>query len=103
MPASDNGGATPLNVNDWMQVSDYPNEAVRRGQQGYVTVRYTITAEGRVSDCGVTRSSGFPLLDAVPCRLLRSRARFRPALDENGSPRATTATTSMQFWLPDGN
>jgi protein TonB len=101
-PPSDFGGATPILSRPLLRFSDYPTSAVREGQQGYVVVRFTITARGRAADCVVTRSSGFRRLDAVPCRLILARARFHPARDANGQARATIATTSMQFWMPGG-
>jgi protein TonB len=103
LPAPDYGGATPLNERDWFSFTDYPLGAAEQRQQGYVVIRYTITVAGRVADCAVIRSSGFARLDAVPCRLFERRARFTPAQDETGSPRATRATSAMQFWLPGEN
>ena len=103
LPAPDYGGATPLNAGEWYSFNDYPMAAVERREQGYVVIRYTITTAGRATDCRVIRSSGFARLDAVPCRIFERRALFNPALDQHGSPRATTATSAMQFWLPDGN
>lgn len=102
LPPADYGGAKPLHPEAWYTFEDYPDAAVRRGEQGYVVVRYTITAGGRVGACAVARSSGSPRLDAVLCPLLQRRARFSPARDEHCTPRATTGTSAMQFWLPDG-
>ena len=101
MPSSDFGGAVPLSRGAWLKIEDYPTEAVRNGVQGYVTVGIDIGAKGRVTACKVTRSSGHALLDSIPCRILKRRARFKPALDTKGIAVATQGTMSMQFWLPN--
>ena len=98
-PKSDFGGAVPLNVNEWYTFHDYPMEAIRSGEEGYVTVSFTIGTDGLMSDCGVTRSSGFAELDRIPCELLPARARFSPTKDAGGAAVVTHGTTSMAFWI----
>jgi protein TonB len=97
-PASDWGGAVPLNLRSWFSYEDYPDAAAIAGEEGYVTVAFAIGADGRMSDCQVTRSSGFKRLDDIPCKVLPKRARFKPALDANGAPMATRGSTSMSFY-----
>ena len=99
-PESNWGGAAPLNQDKWYSYEDYPEEALRRGQEGYVTVAFTITPDGRMTGCHVIRSSGSRSLDAVPCWVLPKRARFSPAKDGQGQPLATHGETSMSFWTP---
>ena len=98
LPKDDFGGAVPLNRNRWSNVDDYPDAAAHAGQQGYVTVSYIIGVDGRLTNCNVVRSSGYPILDAIPCKVLPKRARFAPARDANGAPIATHGTSSMAFW-----
>nr|WP_137676480.1 energy transducer TonB [Parerythrobacter lutipelagi] len=75
-------------LRSYFRASDYPRRAARDGRQGSVTVMLTIGGNGRVSGCNVTSSSGHSDLDKETCDVLRKRARFTPAADENG--RATT-------------
>ena len=98
IPESNYGGATPLNLRDWYSVYDYPDELALKGVEGFVTVEFIIGTDGRMSDCNVARSSGSRQLDAIPCRILPKRARFKPALNANGVPVATKGSTSMSFW-----
>lgn len=63
---------------------DYPREALRHFQTGIVRVQLVIDPTGRVAGCHVVVSSGFPALDGETCTLLRARARFTPARDEEG-------------------
>ena len=64
---------------------EYPARAVREGHEGRVSYVLTIDESGRVTNCVVAASSGYPLLDEATCRTAR-RARFEPALDASGSP-----------------
>ncbi|HYW16708.1 MAG TPA: energy transducer TonB [Allosphingosinicella sp.] len=64
---------------------DYPPAALRTGQQGAVGYTLDVGANGRVTGRTVTQSSGSATLDDTTCRLLRSRARFTPALDDAGA------------------
>jgi protein TonB len=70
--------------------SDYPDGAYRAHVGGTVHLRFTVAPSGRVSDCAVTRSSGSRELDAVTCRLIMARFRYRPARDAEGKPIAET-------------
>ncbi len=74
------------NPQDLISGSDYPRSSARRNETGIVSVQIEVSPKGRVDACEITESSGFETLDAVTCSLMRSRARFDPALDLAGSP-----------------
>lgn len=63
---------------------DYPAEALDRNQQGTVAIRVRIDKQGEVSDCTIEHSSGFGVLDEQTCRIVRLRAKFKPARDRRG-------------------
>ena len=65
---------------------DYPRAAGEQGASGTVGVRYTVSEQGRVTDCFVTHSSGNAELDTTTCRLIRERFRFEPSRDARGRP-----------------
>jgi protein TonB len=79
---------------------DYPASAVRSGESGATGFRLEVGANGRVSNCTVTSSSGSSALDSTTCRLLRSRARFTPATDSTGSATADSVTGRIVWRLP---
>jgi TonB family protein len=79
---------------------DYPVEAIRGGQQGEVRVRLMVDAAGRASGCALRYSSGWPTLDTATCKLLTSRARYRPAVDKAGQPMAAPAFHSVRWRIP---
>ncbi|ONF95080.1 Gram-negative bacterial tonB protein [Sphingomonas jeddahensis] len=69
-----------------MSTSDLPEALFATGFVGTVGVRYLVATNGRVPECVVTRSSGNRQVDAVTCRLIRERFRFRPSRDGRGRP-----------------
>lgn len=80
-------GAQPRgNYADWFPNDYYPPAAKRAGIEGRVGVVLTVGADGRVSDCTVTSSSGNADLDDTTCRLAKRSGRFKPALDDTGKP-----------------
>ena len=85
---------------DWVTTGDYPSTDLREGNQGVVKVRLEVTAAGRVGQCTITVSSGFPGLDAATCAKLVARARFDPATDENGARTAGSWSTSVRWAIP---
>ena len=80
---------------------DYPPSAQRSGDQGTTAVRLTIGTDGRVSDCSVTASSGSSSLDTATCSIIRRRARFTPAKDQNGGPTTGSFSQRIKWVLPD--
>lgn len=79
--------------------ADYPESAIRSEDQGTVRASLTIGTNGRVTGCTVTQSSGSSSLDSATCRILRSRAKYTPAVDSNGRPTTDTVTTPPIRWV----
>src|SRR5688500_325061 len=69
-----------------INIADYPPSALREREQGRPGFRLTVGPDGRVTGCVVLVSSGSPALDSTTCQVLRSRARFTPAVDSSGRP-----------------
>ena len=78
--------------------TDYPAAAIRAEEEGTVRVRLGVGANGRVTSCEVSQSSGSSSLDSATCRILRSRARFTPAKDQTGAATADTITSPPITW-----
>ena len=85
------------NLGALVMSNDYPARALARRADGTVYFDLDVSAEGRVTACRVTRSSGEPSLDERTCRIMRTRARFRPARDSSGNPVADVYS-SMLAW-----
>lgn len=72
------------NLNRYFSTDDYPPTAAARGAQGTSGFRLAIGADGAVTGCTITRSSGDSALDAATCAILLGRARYAPARDAAG-------------------
>lgn len=83
---SDEGGADLEKIAGDIEPSDYPRALGNRGIGGRVSVTFTVETNGRVTNCRITRSSGISELDALTCRLMEERFRFRPSTDRYGRP-----------------
>ena len=77
----------------------YPEEARRRGEQGNVTVRFTVEPSGQVVDVVVVHGSGSPRLDAAAERMLRGATL--PPFDPAMRQAPVTATVQIHYALED--
>lgn len=66
--------------------NDYPQKALFKGEHGTVRVTLVIDETGATQKCLVYKSSGSERLDQTTCDVLLERAKFEPAIDENGEP-----------------
>lgn len=83
-----------------LTASDYPAAALRHAAQGRVIVRIAVSADGRATECAPVATSGNAPIDTTTCRVILSRARFRPGLDAAGQPVATRIIWPVIWRLP---
>ncbi|KPP94153.1 energy transducer TonB [Erythrobacter sp. HL-111] len=100
-PPSQARGVQPRNQSRWVRriIEDYPSRALRQEEEGTVGVRVTVGANGRVSACSVTASSGSSILDDAACRSLQRYARFEPALNDAGDPTTGSWATRITYQI----
>ncbi|QJU57957.1 energy transducer TonB [Sphingomonas sp. AP4-R1] len=79
-------GTPPRWVKGRLSFADLPPELRATGWSGTVGVSYAVGVDGRASACRIDHSSGNPVVDAITCRQIEQRFRFRPALDEDDRP-----------------
>ena len=89
------------NFASYISDTDYPAEAIRRGEEGIVGFTIEVSPQGRVAACSVTVSSGSAALDAATCRLLAERARFIPARNDRGEAVSDIVNGRIRWQLPD--
>ena len=77
---------------------DYPSEALKRGEEGKVTVRLRISKEGVPVGCMIVESAS-QSLDAATCYAYMRRARFKPVKDQAGNPKEDDYVASV-VWVP---
>jgi len=75
----------------------YPDAARRRGEQGDVTLRFTVQRSGQVTDVTVVKSSGSPRLDAAAMAMLRGASV--PPFDTAMTELRITATVPIRYRL----
>jgi protein TonB len=84
--AGEGGGTDLEQIAGEITPRDYPRHLGNAGIGGRVGVLFTVGVDGRVTRCTVTRTSGIPELDALTCRLIQQRFRYRPSTDRYGRP-----------------
>lgn len=65
---------------------DYPWDALIAGEGGSVKIGLLVDEQGKVADCSVLETSGVAMLDAQSCAIVREKARFTPAVGNDGKP-----------------
>jgi len=94
------GMATPpVHIAGALTDADYARTSHPRGATGTVYITFRVRTDGSADQCRVTRTSGYPSIDAATCRLFVQRFRFRPALDASGRPIDYTMSTVFT-WRP---
>jgi protein TonB len=102
-PAATAGPAAPVTAPDAFADSldnpapRYPVESRRRREEGVVRLRVVVTADGRVREVTVARSSGFDRLDEAALNTVR-KWRFRPGM-QAGTPVEAIGFLSIPFKL----
>lgn len=76
----------------------YPEAARAAGQQGVVTLRVSVDAQGHPTNVALTRSSGFAVLDERARSTVAGQWKFKPARID-GEPVASTVVIPIRFTL----
>lgn len=76
---------------------EYPREALRQGQEGYVALEFTVTANGEVTNVAVTDSEPAGVFEQ-PVREAIRKWRFEPAT-EGGEPVEQRVRHQFEFNL----
>jgi protein TonB len=100
------GGAAvvgPRQIRGKLSFSDLPDGLLAPGEERRVGVRYTVEIDGTVSGCRADEPSGLPVLDALACRLIEQRFRFRPARDAKGRPVPATIQEAHTWIVRDND
>ena len=94
------GGGTDLEqIAGAITPRDYPRHLREAGIGGVVGLSFRVEPSGLVSRCTITQSSGVPELDALTCRLIVQRFRYRPSTDRFGRPIGDTIDGEHE-WIP---
>lgn len=89
------------NPGGWASPRDYPSRALREEREGVTRFRVNVGANGRVTSCQITGSSGHSDLDDTTCKLITRRGRFRPATDGSNNEVAGTWSSAVRWQIPE--
>ncbi len=89
------------NPGNWATTNDYPTRALREERAGVTGFRVSVGADGRVTSCNITNSSGSPDLDEATCSNVSRRARFNPATDGEGQPTSGSYIGRVRWVIPE--
>jgi hypothetical protein len=81
----------------WIKDSDYPRKALDSGSSGLLRFRLMVDASGSPTACVIQKKTKPDDFMPIACRLLISRARFKPAIDANGNPVASYFASAIRF------
>jgi hypothetical protein len=88
-------GVRPLrNLFNWR---DYPAQSLSEGDSGTTSIVALIDEKGAVAECMIDGTSGIATLDAVTCIGIKERAKFTPAIGEDGNPARSAVTTRVKW------
>jgi protein TonB len=79
---------------------DYLSRSINLGEHGTTLATFTVGVNGQVTAC-TTDGQPSKALAAETCRIIMSRFRFQPALDDEGHGIAQTKTQRVSWVLPD--
>jgi hypothetical protein len=78
---------TPLGKQQtWLRSNDYPLTALYHGRSGLVQFRLDVDEAGAVAGCRVLYRTDPDEFADITCRNLTKRAKFEPAVDQQGKP-----------------
>ncbi len=55
---------------------EYPGSSIKRGEQGYININFTIAKDGKIKDIKVIQSSNYPALDDAAISAIRLASPF---------------------------
>ena len=90
--------ATPL---PWYTFDDYPQKAFDREWKGAATFDVLVAPDGSPTNCTITHSTGYDVLDRQTCWVAMHRARFTPARGPDGGPVYGIYRSQVVWHRPD--
>jgi len=94
-----NRDPVPIAPENWFRDTDLPECRFGGCSDGRVGFTLIVNAEGRPTDCSITRTSGLRDLDLKTCSILLRRARFDPATNGNGEPKRARYASALRWNL----
>lgn len=84
-------------LTDLFSSMDYPAQAISGRDSGSAGVVLLVDETGALRDCSVDEPSGVATLDAMSCFIIKSRAKFAPAVGQDGKPARSVVLQRIQW------
>jgi TonB family protein len=81
---------------------DYPGVSLQERQGGLVGLVILIDEKGKPADCMVTQTSNSAALDTQACAMIMKRAKYDPAIGDDGKPAKSADTAKIRWEIPGG-
>lgn len=85
----------------WVTDNDYKSVWINREWEGTAGFRLSIGADGKVETCTITDSTGHAALDDATCALVKRRAKFDAAKDDQGRSVRGTFSSAVRWQIPE--
>jgi hypothetical protein len=82
--------------------NDYPGVSLQQRQGGLVGLVILIDERGKPADCMVTQTSNSAALDTQACAMILHRAKYTPAIGEDGKPAKDSDNARIRWEIPGG-
>ncbi len=90
----------PIKRQNWIVSDDYPKAMLNAGKRSIVQIRLIVDVSGTPTSCNIQQSNQLLEFDTIVCKSFMKRAKFKPALDENGVPIVSYWAQSVFFTVP---
>ena len=84
----------------WIRPDDYPDSAIRAGEQAILNFRLSVGPNGIPTNCEIVRFTKATEFDEISCKRMLERARFEPALDSQGQAIKSVYFGTIRFVMP---
>jgi hypothetical protein len=84
---------------DWFRPEDYPAFHGFFGEGALITIRLIVSSAGSLRNCEVAKAGGSKDFEDLTCEIALKRARFLPAVGEDGKPIDSVWTARIK-WMP---
>ena len=93
--------ATPIgSPARWVTSADVPMAALSARQNGMIKFRLDVDETGKINECHVLRRFKPNEFDVLTCKLILTRGKFTPALDQAGAPVKSFYISAVRFVIP---
>jgi hypothetical protein len=96
--ASARPAAARENLESLLRPANHEDSGMWGGVRGSARYVLFIDPAGKLAGCEAVSEDASPILAVLGCSILRERAQFSPALDQNGEPARGLITTSPVRW-----